>query len=240
MDIAVVLDVTGSMGDEHRYLTDEFEAIVARVRRRHPQVDLRFALVAYRDHGDDFVVRSFGFTPSVREMQRRLAAQRATGGGDYPEAMDEALAAANALDWRLGNAARVLFLVADAPPHDGRHEAAMREIETARRAGVRIYPVAASGVADAAEYLMRSAAVLTQGRHLFLTDDSGIGRPHEEPKVACFVVTPLDRQIARVIEGELAGRRVEPDGQDVIREVGRYDRGVCREQPVTYVPEGQW
>ena len=52
--------------------------------------------------------------------------------------------------------------------------------------------------------------------------------------------SPLDRQIARVIEGELAGRRVEPDGQDVIREVGRYDRGVCREQPVTYVPEGQW
>jgi len=240
LDLAIVLDVTGSMSDEHRYLTDEFESIVARVRRRYPQVDLRFGLVVYRDRGDEFVVRSFDFTSSVREMQRRLAAQRATGGGDYPEALDEALGAGLALQWRGGNTARVLFLVADAPPHDGRYEAALRHVDAARQAGVRIYPVAASGVGDGAEYLMRTAAALTQGRHLFLTDDSGIGRPHQEPSVPCFAVTSLDHQLVRVIEGELAGRRVEIDGQDLVRTVGRYDRGVCRDQPVTYAPDGQW
>jgi hypothetical protein len=239
LDLAVVLDVTGSMGDEHRYLSDEFEAIVARVRRRYPQVDLRFALVAYRDHGDDFVVRSYGFTTSVREMQQRLAEQSAGGGGDWPEAVPEALEAALALDWRGGNTARVLFHVADAPPHDGDFDETMAHVAAARAAGIRIYPVAASGATGPAEYLMRTEAALTQGRYLFLTDDSGIGNAHDEPKVACYVVTALDRQIERAVAGELAGRRVEPDRQDVVREVGRYDGGVCLDQPVTYVPQGQ-
>ncbi|HEX9952654.1 MAG TPA: carboxypeptidase regulatory-like domain-containing protein, partial [Rubricoccaceae bacterium] len=100
LDLAVVLDVTGSMGDEHRYLTDEFENIVAQARRRYPDADLRFALVAYRDHGDEFVVRRWDFTRSERTMRDRLAQLSAGGGGDTPEAMDEALDALLDLDWR--------------------------------------------------------------------------------------------------------------------------------------------
>ncbi|HLA63696.1 MAG TPA: hypothetical protein VK610_04670, partial [Rhodothermales bacterium] len=67
----------------------------------------------------------------------------------------------------------------------------------------------------------------------------GIGNSHEEPRVACYVVTPLAAQLSRVIEGELAGRYVEADGQDVVREVGRYEAGRCLDQPVTYVPRDQ-
>ena len=237
LDLAFVIDVTGSMSDELRYLTDEFEAIVSRVERRYPGVDLRFGLVAYRDAGDEFVVRRWDFTRSAQEMRQRLAALRADGGGDYPEAMDQALDAALELDWRTGTAARVAFLVADAPPHDDRVEETVAAVRQARARGLRLYPVAASGVADQAEYLMRAAAVLTGARHLFLTDDSGVGLPHAEPKIACYQVTALDNLLVRVIASELEGRRVEPSQDEVIREVGDYDAGVCEPPAVVERPQ---
>ena len=239
LDLAFVVDVTGSMADELRYLTDEFEAIVSRVEGRYPGVDLRFGLVAYRDEGDEFVVRRWDFTRSAGEMRRRLAGLRADGGGDYPEAMDRALESALDLDWRTGTAARVAFLVADAPPHDERVDRTVEAVRQARARGLRLYPVAASGVADQAEYVMRAAAVLTGARHLFLTDDSGVGLPHAEPKIACYQVTALDNLLVRVIASELEGRRVEPSRDEVVREVGDYDAGVCEAPAVVERPRRQ-
>ena len=239
LDLAFVIDATGSMGDELRYLTDEFEHIVERLESRYPGVDLRFGLVAYRDRGDQFVTRRFDFTRSAQEMQRRLAGLRASGGGDYPEAMDEALEAALDLDWRTGTAARVAFLVADAPPHADRTERVMEAVREARARGLRLYPVAASGVADEAEYVVRAAAVLTQARHLFLTDDSGVGNAHAEPRIACYQVTALNSLLVRVVARELEGRRVESDRADVVREVGDYDAGVCESRPIAVQPRRQ-
>ncbi len=228
LDLAIVLDVTGSMGDEHRYLTDEFENIVAQARRRYPRADLRFALVAYRDHGDEFVVRRWDFTRSEREMRQRLEQLSAGGGGDMPEAVDEALDAMLDLDWRTGTAARIAFLVADAPPHAERMDETLQAVREARARGLRLYPLAASGVDASAEHLMRTAAVLTQGRYLWLTDDSGVGNAHAEPNVPCYDVQTVDKLVARVIESELAGRRVEADPQDVVRSVGNPVAGVCQ------------
>ncbi|MEM1056823.1 MAG: VWA domain-containing protein [Bacteroidota bacterium] len=236
LDIAFAIDVTGSMGDELRYLTEEFRAIVERIEARYDGVDLRFGLVAYRDHGDRFVVRERDFTARVPIMQGHLADLRARGGGDYPEAMDEAMDAALGLNWR-PEATRLLFLVADAPPHDGRIGDMMGHVREARASGIRMYPLAASGVAETAEVVMRTAAALTQGRYLFLTDDSGIGNTHAEPKVPCYVVTQLNDLLVRVIASELEGRRVEPRRGEVIREVGDYDAGVCEVRPVAQRPQ---
>ena len=70
-------------------------------------------------------------------------------------------------------------------------------------------------------------AALTQGRYIFLTDDSGVGNSHAEPDVACYLVSRLDTLVARVLAGIATGRRVEPRQGDVIRTVGAYDRGRC-------------
>lgn len=233
LDLAVVLDVTGSMGDEHRFLVDEFENIVRQARRRYPDADLRFALVAYRDQGDDFVVRRWDFTRSEREMRDRLADLSAGGGGDLPEAMDEAFEAMLDLDWRTGTAARIAFVVADAPPHANRLDATLAAVREARARGLRIYPLAASGVDASAEHILRTAAVLTQGRYLWLTDDSGVGNAHAEPTVACYDVQRVDRLVARVIESELAGRRVEADPQEIVRSVGNPVGGVCASEALS-------
>jgi hypothetical protein len=227
LDVMLVMDATGSMGDEIRYLTTEFRAIVGAIQSQFPGVSTRFGLIVYRDLGDEFVVRKFDFTDSLDTMQNQLAQQSANGGGDYPEAMEQALSAAVESAWRGGNTARVLFLIADAPPHDQNLLAAVEQGRAARRLGVHIYPLAASGVADTAEYLMRVMAATTHGRYLFLTDDSGVGNAHAEPRVPCYVVTRLDQLLIRVITGELSGQRVEAAPDQIIRSVGQQDGGVC-------------
>lgn len=227
MDVALVIDVTGSMGDELSFLTVEFESIVANLSAEYANVDLRFALVTYRDEGDDFVTQTYDFTPDIQTMRANLQQQRADGGGDYPEAMDEALIEAAELTWRDGDVARVLILNADAPPHSRNLGRTLSAASTLRERGVRIYSLAASGVADTAEFTMRVMAAATGGRHLFLTDDSGVGAAHQEPKTPCYIVTRLDNLLFRVLSSELAGTRIEPQASDVVREVGQYDRGVC-------------
>ena len=226
MDLLLTIDATGSMGDELRYLQSELRAILERVEAAHPGIDIRTGLVVYRDVGDQYVVREVPFTADMESFQAALAQQTANGGGDMPEAMHSAMEAGLGLDWRDG-ALKVNLLVADAPPHD-RHIA--KTWETAllsRTQGVHIVPIAASGVDKTAEFLMRGMAQITGGRFLFLTDDSGIGNPHAEPTVDCYVVTRLDGLVTRVLESLISGERVEPEPDAIIRSVGDYDAGVC-------------
>lgn len=227
LDLVFVFDTTGSMGDELAWLTKEFRSLIGEVRKAAPQADLRFGLVAYRDQGDAYVVRNFGFTQRQGEMQRWLKSLNAGGGGDYPEAADAALMAAADLPWRRGYGERLMFHIADAPPHKA---GAKRFLNAVRKAGgknVQIFGLGASGVADEAEFLMRQAALATQGRYVFLTDDSGVGNAHAEPKVACYRVTRLKSLLSRVLRSEMTGKRIEARGSDVIRSVGTYRNGVC-------------
>lgn len=232
LDLMIVMDATGSMSDELEYITTELEDIIAVIQGKHPDVSMRFGLIVYRDVGDEYVVRSFDFTDSLSVMQQRLSEQHAAGGGDYPEAVEQALAEGVSAQWSGGNTARLMFHVADAPPHDEFIKAAFEEAKIARQIGIRIYSLSASGVAEAAEFLMRSNACITQGRYLFLTDDSGVGNPHAEPSIPCYVVTRLDHLIVRIVDSELAGKRIEPEADEIIREVGTCVSGVCIEEQV--------
>ncbi len=205
LDLAFVIDATGSMSDELEFLKIEIDSIVAATAASHPDVHIRFSLVVYRDQGDEYVTRSYAFTDSLAEFRTLLGQQSAGGGGDYPEAMHLALEESLKFDWRAENTARMLFLVADAPPHD---EFAARTLAAAaqlRDEGVRVFPVASSGVADKAEYVMRTSAFLTQGKYLFLTDHSGYGNSHAQPNVDEYDVERLDQLMIRIIDSELSG-----------------------------------
>lgn len=226
LDLMLVIDTTGSMGDEIRYLQSELAAIIDGVKARHPQLDLRLGFVFYRDTGDDYVTSTVPLSADITAGQAALRQQSANGGGDYPEAMDQALIRAAGQAWRT-DAAKTLLLVADAPPHDGNFGKTWLAAEHLRASRVHIVPVAASGVADKAEYVMRAMAAATQSRYTFLTDDSGIGNPHAPPAIDCYQVTRLDALIRRVIDSQLSGRRIEPAEQEVIRTVGQPDNGRC-------------
>lgn len=226
LDLMLVVDTTGSMGDEIRYLQSELRSIIAAITDKHRDLDIRIGFVFYRDLGDDYVTRTVSFTRDVGAAQGSLAQQYASGGGDYPEAMDQALIRAVGQDWR-PDAVKSLLLVADAPPHDELFGRTWAAAEVARAQRIHITPVAASGVADKAEYAMRAMAAATQSRYLFLTDDSGVGNPHAPPAIDCYLVTRLDALVRRVIDSQISGRRIEPDDREVIRSVGKYDSGKC-------------
>ena len=228
LDLVFVVDTTGSMADELDWLTRDLLRIVGAARKVAPGVDVRFGLIVYRDRGDAYVVRNFGFTESGRQMRRWLRAQDANGGGDYPEAAALALQAGAELNWRRGRGERLLFHVADAPPHRHRAGAYLEAARALARRDVQVFGLGASGVAAESEFLMRQAAAMNQGRYLFLTDDSGVGHGHSEPTISCYRVTRLSGLVRRVLQSELSGIRVEARMRDVIREVGSYDRGTCR------------
>ena len=230
LDLMLVLDTTGSMGDEMAYLKAELAAMIGKLQQAHPDLDIRVGLVVYKDVGDNYVTRVYGFTREIAQLEASLKGESYGGGGDYPEAMDQAMALAARAGWRAG-AANVLLLVADAPPHDENVAATWKSALMARDRRVHIVPVAASGVASEAEFLMRSMAAVTQSRYIFLTDDSGVGLPHDEPTVNCYVVTLLESQIRRAIDSIVSGRRIEPEQGEVIRTVGLYDKGICRAPP---------
>ena len=226
LDLMLVVDTTGSMGDEINYLQSELRSIISSITAKHRNLDIRIGFVFYRDLGDEYVTRTVAFDRDIGRVQGALARQNANGGGDYPEAMDQAMIRAVGQDWR-PDAVKSLLLVADAPPHDQLFGRTWQATEAARARRIHITPVAASGVADKAEYAMRAMAAATQSRYLFLTDDSGVGNPHAPPAIDCYLVTKLDALVRRVIDSQISGRRIEPEDQEIIRSVGKYDAGKC-------------
>jgi hypothetical protein len=215
------------MGDELEYLKSEIGDIIARTKSDYPGVSQRWAAVFYRDVVDEYVVRAFDFTTDLATLESEISAQSAAGGGDIPEAPDQALAKLPTLSWRPDAVARMAFWVADAPHHAKDAQTMAKDIVAAHAKGIRFYPIAASGTDDLLEYTMREAAEVTGGRYLFLTNDSGIGNDHKEPTIPCYVVTTLDKAMKRMIDMELTGTDAQPQPADIIRTSGNPSGNTC-------------
>ena len=212
VELMFVIDTTGSMGDELEYIKAEVDDVIARVKDANPDVTVRLALLFYRDEGDEYVTRYFDFTDDIEAQRKNLAAQKSKGGGDYPEAVHTALHEAVNQQWSSGNTTKLIFHILDAPPHA---KTAVGEVYrdtllTAAQKGIRIIPVASSGVDRETEYLLRSEALLTGGTYTFLTDDSGIGGDHLEPTVGQHTVEFLNSMLVRLICEFYTGEDIPP------------------------------
>lgn len=139
-----------------------------------------------------------------------------------PEALEQGLKKAAALQWSAPqhDAAKVAFLLADAPPHPENLGEALNQAQALRKQGVRLHSIAASGKTQETELFMRVASLISLGRYLFLTNDSGVGAPHEEPKDGPYAVQKLSVLVRQIIESELKGEKVIPAKEDILREVG--------------------
>lgn len=205
VDIMMVIDTTSSMGDELSYLQAELGSVIERVQDDAGDLSLRLSMNFYRDSEDDYLVASHPFTTDVSQAMSQLEAESWAGGGDYPEAVVEALED-GVLDheWSPTARARLLFLVLDAPAHhdQGRVQRLNELALVAAEKGIHIIPLACSGTDKDTEFLVRFLEVSTGGTYAFLTNDSGIGGDHIDPTVGDFAVEYLDDLLVRVI-GEM-------------------------------------
>ena len=199
VDIAFMVDATGSMGDEIQYLQAELADVIDKVRDTLPGLSLRTGSIFYRDKGEEYLTRTSPLQADLKPTLDFIKKQSAGGGGDYPEAVEEGLERAlKELDWNPKARARLLFMVLDAPPHqDDSTVIKMNKLtRLAAAKGIRIIPVVASGINKSAEYLFRSIALATNGTYVFLTDDSGIGNPHIKPTTDDWEVEKLNDLMA--------------------------------------------
>lgn len=202
VDIVFVVDATGSMQDEIDYLKAELQDVIQRVQDTLPKTDLGLGAVFYRDQGEEYLTRKAPLSTSISRTTDFIKSQNADGGGDNPEAVEEALrVAVEEMNWRSNAATKLMFLVLDAPPHQSPEILATLERVTRSAAaqGIRIVPLTCSGIDKSSEYLMRSLALATNGTYTFLTNDSGIGMSHIEPTTDGYDVEKLNALLARVI-----------------------------------------
>ena len=202
VDVVFVFDATGSMGDELHYLQAEMRDVIDRAKDATGGLDIRTGAVVYRDHGDEYVTRLSRLTNDIKTTQAFIDKQSANGGGDFPEAIPEALMAAiNSVGWNQEARARIAFLVLDAPCHKDSATIALlhEQILNAAAWGIRVVPVVCSGLDESGELLMRSIAMATNGTSFFLTDDSGIGHSHLKPTTDTLKVEHLNDMLVRTI-----------------------------------------
>ncbi len=202
IDIAFVVDATGSMGDELDYLKTELLDIITTVKGQNPTAVINLGSVFYRDKGDDYVTVKSDFSQNITQTTNFIKQQSADGGGDFPEAVHTALdVAVNSMQWSATATSRVIFLVLDAPPHndaqviDNLHTI----INSASKKGIKIVPVTAGGIDKETEFLMRYISIVTNGTYVFITNHSGIGDEHLEPTVSEYEVEYLNNLIIRLI-----------------------------------------
>jgi Mg-chelatase subunit ChlD len=183
VEVAFVLDTTGSMGGLIEGAKQRIWSVARRIGEGRPRPDLRIALVAYRDKGDLYVTQVHDFTGDMDAVYARLMSFQADGGGDTPEHVSAAL------QWSRSAGLKVVFLVGDAPPHldyqDGFDY--RRAVASARQKGIAVETIQCGGDPHTARVWQEIAGL--GGGHYAQIDASG-GMPAQ--------VTPVDADLARL------------------------------------------
>jgi hypothetical protein len=209
LEVAFVLDTTGSMGGLIEGAKRTIWGIARQIGEGRPRPDLRIALVAYRDLGDAYVTRVFNFTGDMDTVYENLMSFQAGGGGDGPEHVSRALSdAVHAVSWTGGQAVKVIFLVGDAPPHVDYQDGFdyRRHVLEARQRGIAVETIQCGGDPQTDRVWREIAA---QGDGHYARIDAQGGMP--------AMVTPVDGELAKlnaeltatvVATGSLAERSV--------------------------------
>ena len=176
VEVAFVLDTTGSMGDLIDGAKRKIWSIANTIVEANPDADIAMSLVAYRDRGDDYVVKATAMSDDIQSLYGDLTRLQADGGDDTPESVNEALnKAVNGLQWSSGsNVKRIVFLVGDAPPHmDYEQEKQYPAIlKDARRRGITVNAVQAGDMAETTP-IWKEIAQLGHGRFIPIPQDGG-------------------------------------------------------------------
>lgn len=208
LQILFLLDATGSMVDEINQLKENIQFIAEQIDALPSNVSLEIGMVAYRDRGAPTLLQVEPFTNDILRFSQSLEKVEATGGGDYPEDLHSALEVGLVqLAWQTNDRIGLIFLVSDAPPHldYGQPFSYPQAIAEANNLGVKIYPIASSGLNEQGAYIFRQMAQMTNGRFLFITDSASGGSDDGGGLGdSSYRVEALDSLILEIITQELS------------------------------------
>lgn len=210
LDVVFLIDTTGSMGDEIDRLKANISSMADKIAGLPAAPDVRYGMTLYRDRGDLFETRTFDLTSDQRAFGEALDEVQADGGGDTPEDLNAGLReAVDAQSWRGEDTVKLVFVVADAPPHldyPGSTSYATTVVDAASQ-GIKVLPIGASGLDEQGEYVMRQLAQVTLGRFVFLTYGVDGASPGESTPMNVerdqYSVLPLDELVVRLVADEL-------------------------------------
>jgi uncharacterized protein YegL len=169
IDVAFILDTTGSMGEEIGAVKATIQKVASGLGENQTRV--RIGMVEYKDRGDAFVTRVYPMSTDISGFAARVQNLEAGGGGDMPESVNEGVhTALSSLDWSADSVGRYAFLVGDAPPHldyaqDFDYAVEMRN---AAHRGIQVFTVAASGMDDIGQVVWRQIAAYTDATDMFV------------------------------------------------------------------------
>lgn len=167
LDLAFLIDTTGSMGGEIEMVKKKTKDLVAKLASGKPAPRVRVGLVAYRDRGDEYVTKVFPFSDDIDKVVKDITSLSAAGGGDTPEAVNQGMhAALNELAWSKDKrASKLLFLIGDATPHiysgDYKWE---DEAKNAISRGIQINTIGCNGLDTGGTAIFEKIAKLADGK----------------------------------------------------------------------------
>jgi uncharacterized protein YegL len=207
VEVAFVLDTTGSMGGLIQAAKEKIWSIASTMASAQPAPEIRMGLVAYRDRGDDYVTRVVDLSTDLDSIYATLMDFQAQGGGDGPESVNQALHdAVEKLSWSQDDQTyRVLFLVGDAPPHMDYQDDVKwpRTLKAARSRGIRVNSIQC-GANPGTTREWRKIASLGQGDFFQVEQAGG----------AVAIATPYDERLAKLSEELDATRLYYGDAED--------------------------
>src|SRR3954465_10869079 len=113
IEVCFVLDTTGSMSGLIEGAKQKIWSIANEVIAAKPTPSVKFALIGYRDRGDEYVTKLSPLTEDLDAIYADLRKFRADGGGDAPESVSEALdAAVRQIKWSQDRSVlKIIYLV---------------------------------------------------------------------------------------------------------------------------------
>ena len=209
VEVAFVLDTTGSMAGLIEGAKAKIWDTANLIISAEPTPDIRFGLIGYRDRGDAYITEFHDLTDDIDAIYGHLRGFGADGGGDGPESVNQALnEAVTRMSWSDGDGVlRIIFLVGDAPPHmdyadDVRYHLS---VEQATERGIVVNTIQCGEWAETAQ-IWQEIAQLGNGEY------ASIGQSGD----VVVIATPFDEQLAE-LNREL-GTTIVPYGVRAERE----------------------
>jgi Mg-chelatase subunit ChlD len=222
IEVCFVLDTTSSMTGLIEGAKQKIWSIANQFVSAKPAPELKFGLVAFRDRGDEYVVRTHALTDDIDTVYAKLREFRAEGGGDIPESVNEGLdAAVRQMKWSTDDRTlKIIFLVGDAPPHmdyaDGpKYQDTCRE---ALRRGIVINTVQCGNMPETTAF-WKEIAKLGEGEYLAIAQDGGMTASS----------TPMDEKLAEL--NRRLGATLVPYGEAKERDAVRRKQALAEAAP---------